>query len=172
MIKDIVKYIFSFILFVLIQVLVVNQIHLGWVVNPFIYIVFILLLPIEIRGWLLLVIGFVLGITIDSFSNTPGMHAAASVLIAYIRPSIHRVMIPRDTFQPGTQPSMATFGFPWFLKYTIVMTLIHHTAFFMLEAFSVEYIGVVMLKALGSSVATVLLILLVQLFTLGNRKQR
>ena len=172
MIKDILKYIFSFILFVLIQVLVVNQIHLGWVVNPFLYIGFLILLPIETAGWLLLVLGFVLGITIDMFTNTPGMHAASSVLIAFIRPSLHRVMIPRDTFQPGTQPDVATFGIPWFLKYVIVMTLIHHAALFLLEAMSFQHVWVILVKAVGSSFVTILLLMLVQLFTLGNKKQR
>lgn len=172
MIKDIIRHIISFILFVLIQVLVVSQIQIGWVINPFIYIAFVLLLPLETPAWLLLLSGFTMGLTIDAFSDTPGMHAAATVLLAYLRPSVHSIMIPRDTFQPGTQPNVAMFGFPWFLKYVILMTLIHHTALFLLEAFSVHHIWVVLIKALASTVVSILLILLVQLFSLGSRKQR
>lgn len=172
MIKDIVKHAFSFILFLLIQVLVVNQIHLGWVVNPYVYIAFILLLPIGTPGWLLLISAFAMGLGVDAFSNTPGMHAAASLLIAFLRSSLHRVMIPHDTFQPGTQPDVATFGLAWFIKYVVVMTMIHHTAFFLLEALSVEHMGVVVLKAFASMFVSVLLILLVQLFTVGSTKRR
>ena len=75
--------IFSFILLVLVQVLVLNNIQFLGYIDPYLYILFILVLPVQMPRWFLLILAFALGITIDIFSNTLGMQAFATVFIAF-----------------------------------------------------------------------------------------
>ena len=88
MIKDLGKYVIMFFVLVLVQVLILNNIQFSGLVNPYIYILFILLLPFTIPGYFLLGISFILGISIDIFGNTPGIHAGATVLLGFLRPGI------------------------------------------------------------------------------------
>jgi rod shape-determining protein MreD len=170
MIKDIAAYLISFVIYVLMQALVINNIQLGWYLNPFIYIGFLMMLPLETPKWLILVAGFLLGYSIDFFSDTPGMHAMATVFIAFIRPYLHNAIIPRDDFQPNTQPSAAVFGYPWFIKYAIIMVFLHHFMLFFIEVFSFSYFYITLLKTLVSGISTILLLLVIQLFSFGKNK--
>jgi len=170
MIKDISKYLLSFVFFVLVQVLVLNNLQLGWYLNPFIYVGFIIALPLETPGWLTLVIGFLLGYCIDFFSDTPGMHTTATTFIAFLRPLLNNATIPRDNFQPNTQPSAAVFGYPWFIKYAMIIVFSHHFLLFFIEAFSFKYFHIVLLKTLVSGTFTMLLLLITQLYSFGKNK--
>ena len=116
MINHLPRYIFNFIFLILIQVTVLNNIQFSGYVNPYLYILFIITLPFETPGWLLLVLGFLTGVTIDIFSNTLGMHASATVFMAYLRPFILRAFAPRDEYQPGSLPLMHHYGFSWFFR--------------------------------------------------------
>ena len=80
--------IFRFILLVLFQVLVLNNIQFLGYINPYLYILFILSLPVQMPRWFLLVLAFILGLSIDIFSNTLGMHAFATVFVAFFREGI------------------------------------------------------------------------------------
>lgn len=173
MIKDILKQVFAFFAFLLVQVLVVNNIHLQvlWFVNPMIYIGFVLLLPIDTPKWLLLTAAFAMGYMVDVFGSTPGMHASATVLTAFLRNYLHNVIIPRDNFQPATVPSAAIFGLQWFIKYVAIMVGVHHFALFMVEAFSFAQFHIVILKTLASGLFTVILLMAAQMFALGRNKK-
>ena len=92
--SDLVKNIFRFVIFILVQVYILDKIHLHRFVIPVVYYLFILWLPFGLTRISLLVIGFVAGLTLDYFTNTPGLHAAACVLIAYARPFIINLLIP------------------------------------------------------------------------------
>ena len=81
-------YILLFLVSVLVQVLIMNNMQFSRFVNPYFYVLFILLLPINFPRYLLLILGFVLGITIDVFSNTPGIHASSAVFMAFLRPYV------------------------------------------------------------------------------------
>ena len=133
MIKLVVKYIFVFIFIVLIQTLILNNIQFSGLINPYPYILFILILPFETPRWVLLSLAFLIGISIDAFSYTLGMHAAASVLIAYMRPSVLKLIAPRDGYEVNSSPSLHFYGLSWFFKYTVILTLIHHFVLFYLE---------------------------------------
>src|SRR4051812_47396959 len=109
---DILKNIFRFILLVLAQALVVKNMELGRYINPFLYVMFILTLPFNTPNWLLLILGFILGITVDMFYDTIGMHAAASVFMAYCRPAILRFFSPREGYEGGVQPTIQYLGVP------------------------------------------------------------
>lgn len=154
--------IMRFIVLIPLQVLVLDNINLGGFVNPYLYVLFILMLPFEIPGWALLFFSFSIGLGVDMFSGTPGMHAAASTLMAYIRPLIIRsVGISRD-LESGLQPSIQHMGFSWFVMYALILVFIHHLALFTIEVFRLSGLFSVFLRTLYSTLFTVVLIIIVQ----------
>ena len=159
----VVQNIISFILLVLVQVLALNNIQFLGYINPYIYILFILSLPVRLPQWVTLLLGFLLGITIDAFSNTMGTHAFATVLIAFLRNGIIKLF---TSIEEGNNPvpSFYTFGVAAYVKYVILMTLVHHTTLFFLEAFSFSLFWVVFFKVILSSIVTILIILGIRSF--------
>ena len=97
MIKQINKYIWLTPIFILVQIYVLNQVLFDGFSNPYIYIILIICLPQNTSRWLLLSFSFILGILVDSFEISLGIHSTACVLIAFIKPSIERIIIPRNT---------------------------------------------------------------------------
>lgn len=153
------KYIIHYIVLVLIQVLILNNIQLSSYFNSFIYILFILMLPLDINKSLLLFLGFLTGISIDIFSDTLGLHASACVFLAYIRPSILNSISNKDDYEPGTIPGININGFMWFLKYILITTLAHHFFLFLMEVFSFNNFLDTLTKVFASSLITVISII-------------
>ena len=168
MINSIIRFSLILILLVLLQVLMFNNIQFSGYVNPYIYIMFIMLLPVEIPAWILMLLSFGTGMVIDIFTGTPGMHASASVLAGMIRPPVLRSISPRDGYEPGAHPSMFVYGFRWFLLYTIVMVFIHHTALFYLEVFRFTDFFRTLLRVLLSSFFTILFVLIIEFYRKGR----
>lgn len=106
MIINILKYALIFVVSVMLQVLVFNNILIAKMISPFFYILFILLLPFETPRSAMLVLAFVLGLSIDAFNNTLGVHAAASVLVAYLRPSLLSLISSRETLESTVEPKI------------------------------------------------------------------
>lgn len=163
--KTTLSYIFQFVLLVLLQVLVLNNIKFLGFINPYLYILFIITLPINIPRALLLVIAFVLGLSIDIFANTAGVNAFATVFVAFMKNPLMSLLAPRDTYENIT-PSMHSFGVNSFVKYVVLMVVIHHTILFLVEAFSFQHIGLIVLKILLNSFFTILLLLSIERFKL------
>jgi len=153
--------IFRFIFLVLFQVLVLNNIQFLGYINPYLYILFILSLPFQIPRWLLLILAFILGLSIDIFSNTLGMHAFATVFVAFFRNGIIKLFTNIEEGNNPT-PSFYTFGVSAYVKYVIVMVLIHHSTLFILEAFSFTHFWILLTKIMLSSLITILLIFGIQ----------
>jgi rod shape-determining protein MreD len=168
MINSILRFGIIFILLIVLQVLLFNNIQFSGYVNPYIYIMFILLLPVEIPSWLLLLLSFGIGLILDFFSGTPGMHSSATVITAFVRPFILRVMSPRDGYEARSEPSMIAYGFRWFLIYTVLIVLVHHTALFYIEVFRFADFFRTMLRVLLSSLFTVTFILLIEFYRRGR----
>jgi len=168
MINSILRFSLIFILLILLQVLLFNNIQFSGYVNPYVYIMFILLLPMEIPSWLLLILSFATGLTIDLFSGSPGMHSSATVLAGFIRPYVLRIISPRDGYEPNSDPSMVTYGFTWFLTYTFLIVLVHHTALFYLEVFRFADFFRTMLRVILSTLFSVTFILLIELYRRGK----
>ena len=131
----IVRNFFRFILLVLLQVLIFNNIQVFSFITPFIYILFIILLPFETPKWLRLILGFLLGFCIDIFSNSVGIHTASTVLIAFISPWAQNVVSSKQEYEPGIQPGIKNLGFKWFFLYSLILTTTHHVLLFYLEIF-------------------------------------
>jgi rod shape-determining protein MreD len=151
-----------FLFLVLLQVLILNNIQFSGLVNPYMYVLFLLLLPVETPKWFQLILGFMLGFTIDLFSGTIGMHTSATVFLAYLRPHILTLMAPRDGYETGMLPRMHFFGFGWFLQYTLILVLAHHLFLFYAEAFRFYDFFMTLLRALISSFFSILLIMISQ----------
>ena len=163
--------IIRFVVLVLLQVLVINHIRLGGYVHPYIYLIFIMLLPFNTPKWQLLVLGFVLGLTVDLFTGTPGLHAVATTLMAFCRPSIIKLVTGNQKFENITEPNLGQLGGIWFLRYVLCMVLIHHFALFLLESFSFRLIGQVLLRLLLSVPVSVFLIMMI-LYIFKREKKR
>jgi rod shape-determining protein MreD len=168
MISRILRFGLIFILLLLLQVLLFNNIQFSGYVNPYVYIMFILLLPIEIPAWLLLIISFFTGLIIDLFAGTPGMHTSATVLAGFVRPFILRIISPRDGYEPGADPSILIYGFKWFLIYTSIIVIIHHTALFYLEVFRFTDFLRTLLRVLLSSLFSITFIVLLEYIRKGK----
>ena len=156
--------IFRFVVLILFQVLVMDNVMINGYMIPYIYILFILLLPFETPRWIQLLSGFALGLVMDLFSGTLGMHTAASVLVAYIRPYLLNLLASREGYEPETYPRIHYYGFLWFLKYATLMVVIHHLALFYLEVFQMKHFFSTLLRVILSSILSTSTIVLSQYF--------
>ena len=163
--------IIRFVVLVLFQVLVINHIRLGGYVHPYIYLIFIMLLPFNTPKWQLLVLGFLLGIIIDVFTGTPGLHAGATTLMAFCRPSIISLISGNQKFDNIQEPNLGQLDGMWFFRYVLCLVFIHHFALFFLESFSFRLIGQVLLRILLSVPVSVFLIMMI-LFIFKTERKR
>ncbi|ERI85930.1 rod shape-determining protein MreD [Bacteroides pyogenes F0041] len=138
----------------LLQVLILNNIHIGGYATPFLYIYFILKFDSGCSRNELMLWAFFFGLTIDIFADTPGMNAAATVLFAFLRPSLLRLFTPRDNLESFV-PSFATMGWAIFIKYTITGVFIHCLALLSIEFFSFSAIWLLLLRVAACTVLTV-----------------
>ena len=154
-------YILLFTVVVLVQVLFMNQIQFSRFVNPYFYVLFILLLPINFPRYLMLILGFLLGLTIDIFSNTPGIHASATVFMAFVRPYVINASNLDDKEQILC-PTIANIGFSWFIRYAGILILAHHFFLFYVEIFSFHGFFQTFFRSFLSSIFTLIFIVISQ----------
>ena len=171
MINEIIKNLFRFVILVLVQVLVLKNIELGMYLNPFLYVLFILMLPFETPRSLLLLLSFVTGVTIDMFYDTPGMHAAASVFLGFCRPPVLKLFSPREGYEFGIKPTIQYLGVPWFISYAGILIVLHHLVLFYIEVFRFSDFFFTLIRALTSSATTLLLVVVSQFLFYRNREQ-
>jgi hypothetical protein len=162
--SDLVKNIFRLLVFILVQVYILDIIHLHRFVIPVLYFLFILWLPFGLTRISLLFIGFVTGLTLDYFTNTPGLHAAACVLIAYARPFVINLLIPKDTAEFNyREPSPRAMGWAPYTVYAFVLTLLHHTYLYLFEWLDIGNMLGLLIKIGATTGISMLLILTVEL---------
>jgi len=164
MLNIILKSILRFVFLVLLQVLIIKNIELGRFINPFIYVLFILMLPFETPKGILLLSSFLLGITIDMFYDTSGMHAAACVFMAFSRPAVLKLFSPRDGYEGETKPTMEYLGASWFISYSSILILLHHFVLFFIEMFSFSEFFSTIFRVIVSSIFTLILVVISQYF--------
>ena len=171
------KNILRFVIIVILQVLILNKVTLHWFTEPagalfipLVYPLFILLLPFETPVWALLFLGFTLGVTVDAFMTTAGMHACATVFIAYLRTNVLNALMPRNLSEyVNQQPSVKNMGWMPFLVYCGFLILLHHAVFFSIESWSLVGFGSLLLKIFASFLTSMLFIIVyVLLFTRQN----
>jgi rod shape-determining protein MreD len=159
-----------FIVLIAAQVLIVDHINLGGYINPPLYLLFLLLLPFQTPGWVLLILSFLLGMSVDIFSNSTGLHAAASVFAAFMRPAVIRgVGAPAD-YEDHLNPGIPDMGTRWFVVYSLVLILLHQLAFSLLESFHFSEAGLILVRLLLSSLVTLVLIVIIEYLFMSKRK--
>jgi len=157
-----------FITLVLVQSLILNNINFLGYINPYIYILFILLYPINNNRLLFIFLGFILGLSVDLFLDSGGVHAAASVFIAYVRPLFLKFSFGM-AYEHQTVKISAS-EFTQRLSYFSLMTLLHHFVLFSLEVFNTSEVLLILKKTLFSSIFTILLCILITI--LFSRKSK
>ncbi|HWZ14980.1 MAG TPA: rod shape-determining protein MreD [Mucilaginibacter sp.] len=171
MIKAVFVNLVRFVVLVFLQVFLLKNITLYNLSTPYLYILFILLLPFETPNVLLFVLAFILGITIDAFYDTPGLHAAACVLLAFVRILFISITVQKDGFDNEPEPTLSIMGLRWFFTYALVLTLFHHFFLFNLEAFNISELQYMIGRVIMSALFTVFLMLMSGLLFF-RRKER
>jgi hypothetical protein len=160
---------FSFFIYLLVQVLLFKSFVLFNTAFCFIYVAFILFLPIEINTLALMFIGFSLGIMVDIFYDSLGLHAFTLVLIAYLRNYWLSAISPQGGYDTGAGPTLVVNGVQWFLVYTVPMIFLHHFVLFFLEAGGFVVFWYTMLKVIASLLFTMTVILVIQYISTERR---
>ncbi len=157
-----------FVLLALLQVTVLNKISFFGYAIPFVYIYFIIKLPIGFNRNLTILLGFLLGFSIDIFCNTPGINAAATTFIAFLRRPIQGLFFMVDDYEEQT-PRLSLLGSA-FMKYTVLMTLIHHAVLISIESFSYVNFNLILLRIILSTILTSVLIFALEGFSFNKKR--
>jgi rod shape-determining protein MreD len=171
LIRDIIVNTARFIVLMLLQVLIINEIDLPFYINPQVYLLFLLMLPISTPHYMQLLIGLFAGFVADKFGGTMGMHMAACVFMMYFRYFFIRNSTELDMQQLPIEPGISTMGIKWFMPYSVTMVLLHHTMLFFVEAFTFAEFFSTLLRVINSSAVTLLLILLMQFLFYRNSRR-
>ncbi|MCD8263117.1 MAG: rod shape-determining protein MreD [Tannerellaceae bacterium] len=169
MINNLLKTLVYFTVYALIQILILNHIHFLRVATPFLYLYFIVKMPVDISKVQVLMFSFLMGLVIDAFANTPGMHAAACTLAGFCRQPLINLYMGKD-LPEGISPSYRAFGYGGFLRYTFSLVIIHHVTLFLIELLTLFDPLFLLIRIFASVLVTTLLICIVEAFNIGTPK--
>jgi rod shape-determining protein MreD len=150
------------------QIIIFNNIDLFGYINPFPYILFIILFPVNGNKQLLIVTSFILGITMDLFCNSGGVHAAACLILAYARPYIFKFAFGLSyEYQTIKINDVLT---PERFSFLLVSVVIHHLTLFILEVFQLSSLWDILLRTIVGTLFTLLIcIILIYIFKPSKR---
>ena len=168
--KGMLLNIIRFISLVLVQVFIFNKINIGGFANPMIYPLFIILLPFETDKNLSLFIAFMLGLSIDLFTGSIGLHTSATVFMAFIRPLAYSLISSNRVFESGIKPGINDLGIMWFISYTSVLIFAHHLFFFFVEAFTFSEILHTFTKVVLSALLSIFSIIVIDVVFKPQKK--
>lgn len=166
---NIVRVLVYFVTLVLIQVLVLNHIHFLRIATPFLYLYFVIKLPVGYSPSRVIFLSFLIGIIIDAFSNTPGMHAAACTFAGFVRQPLFK-LFKGDDLPETTYPSFQTFGIGSFIRFTLMLVFIHHLALFFLESLTLFDPLFFFIRIFASVIMTTLFITIVEAFNIETQR--
>lgn len=168
---EILKNTLRFLLLVLLQVLIIQNINLTSYIILLPYIMLIILLPFETDKLIVLITAFFLGVCIDFFYDSSGLHAFACTTMGFARYYVLKYISPRDGYDSGVKPTVEEMGLAWFLRYAGTLVIIHHIFLFYLEIFRFSEFFSTLLRVILSSMGTFALIYFIQ-FLLFNKGKR
>ncbi|MFV0289574.1 MAG: rod shape-determining protein MreD [Mangrovibacterium sp.] len=148
-----------------IQILLLNHVHLLGMAVPFIYIFIIMMMPYRTAPYVLMIAGFSLGLFVDIFMNTIGLNAAATSFLAFLRPTIIRIISKKDYSEISSSPSVASNGMLWFISYTLLCCLFHELFLYTLESFSFANYAQLLFRTTTGSLSSALIIIVIELLT-------
>jgi rod shape-determining protein MreD len=168
--SNLLKNSLRFALFILIQVFLLDKIPpINEFIVPILYFLFILWLPFNISKTQLLLLGFLFGFVLDIFTKSPGLHASACTLIAYIRPFIIHLLMPKETYETNyIEPSIISMGFLPYMIYVLILTIMHHFYLILLEWISFGDFMFFILKLIASTGISMFLILITDMLLPRN----
>jgi len=158
------------VILLLVQILLLRNLSFYNMATPFVYVLFLLLLPFGIPNILLYIIAFITGLTLDAFYDTMGVHASACVMLVFVRILFISVTVNRDGFDEP-EPTLGNMGFKWFILYALLCIFSHHIVLFLLETFRLTELSYTLLRCLLSGLFTLLAVTLIE-FVFYNRKMR
>jgi hypothetical protein len=172
--SSLLKNILRFIVFILVQVYILNQVPpLHKFLVPYVYFLFILWLPFNINRLLLLLIAFLYGLTLDFFTGWYGLYTAPTILIAYLRPFLLNLLIPQETTEQSyIEPSMRSMGPTPYSLYIVLLTFIHHFYFNLIEWLQFGSFNLFMGKVAGNTALSLVLIFITELLFFRKAKYR
>ena len=160
-----------FIFLLSIQIFLLKNIGYYNLSIPYLYILFILLLPFGTPNWFLFFLAFSTGLAVDVFNDTLGLHALACSILAYVRIIFISLTVQRDGFDNEPEPRLGIMGFRWFLFYTIILAFFHHLVLFTFETFRFSEIGYTLIRVVLSCLFSTILILITE-FVFYRKKIR
>lgn len=169
--RTIIINLIRFIVLIFIQAFLLKNIGYYNLATPFLYILFILLLPFETSNWLLFLLAFLTGLTVDAFYDTVGLNAAACSVLALVRIIFINITVQRQGFENEPEPRLGIMGFRWFFFYTVILTIFHHLTLIFLEAFSLSELRYILIRFLLCSLFTVFLILVSEFIFFRKRER-
>lgn len=172
--SDLIKNILRFALFILFQVFILNEVPpLHQFIIPYVYFLYILWLPFNINRFLLLLISFAFGLTLDYFTGSAGLHAAPCVLIAYLRPFLLNLLIPQDTTEHSyLEPSIKSMGWAPYSLYVALLTFIHHFLLVLIEWLQFGNFVYFLGKVAATTAVSLLLIFITEMLFFRKAKFR
>ncbi len=162
--------ILRWIILLFMQIFLLRNMSFYDLATPFIYVLFLLLLPFGIPNILLYLIAFGTGLTLDAFYDTVGVHTAACVILVFVRILFISVSVNRDNLDEA-EPTLGNMGFRWFSLYAMLCILSHHLVLFLLEAFKLTELSYTLLRCLFSGIFTLIAVILIE-FIFYNRRTR
>jgi hypothetical protein len=169
-IRSLISYAFLVLLLGLVQIFFLKNLALFGLAFGFLYLLGILLLPTSIQSFPLMLIAFLMGLAIDVFYETIGMHAAASTLMAFLRPIWLKVTSPSGGYDEIEEPSLSELGLGRFISYSFPLIFIFSVAFFIADQWGTGSFFGVINKSILSSIFTLLLVILVQLLFFKKKR--
>ncbi len=148
---------------VALQVLLLNHIHLFGYATPMVFVAFMLYFPLNASRIGTLLWGFTMGLVVDVFSNTLGMATASMTLAAMVQHPLLSVMVPRDAAD-NIMPNYSTMGRANYIRFVVLLVLIHHLAFYLLESFTFHHAQQLLISFLSGTLLSILLILVIEVF--------
>ena len=136
------------------------------------YIYAMMLLPFNTPRWALMIIGFIYGIAVDSFSHTLGMHTSAMVFLGFIIPYVHDFITPVDGYTVNASPTVSSQGLSWFVRYVFILTFLHHFWLFFIESFQLINFLDTLIRIFFSSFFTFTFIMIFHYLTFKSHKAK
>ncbi len=168
---DYIKYIFRFVLLVLFQVFILNNIDLFGYMNPFLYVVFILTLPFKIKPTPLVIISFLMGYFVDLLTgNIMGIHAASALLVGFFRPKVIKLVSSTESdYDTKNAPNLMNMGGKWFFTFAGVLVFVYNLSYFYLEHFTFSGFFTTFFSAFFNTIFTLIFVFIFEF--LRNRKK-
>ncbi len=152
----------SIIIYFFVQILVFKNLVLFGTAFCFLYVLFLLLLPVELKTIPLMILAFLLGFSIDVFYDSLGFHTASAIMLAFLRKPWLTLITPTGGYDSNTPPTLLNMGFSWFFIYSFPLILVHHLTFFFIDNLGTSLYLSLLYKTLSSAAFTFIMGVIIQ----------